>query len=180
MPDTSIRAVRQAKGLTLQDVAERMGTTAVTVSRWEREPQRVTIPVLTNLAVALGCTREELLGGCKPLEGYGLETSSKEVIANYYGIATEHVGVMEEQTDTMEPTIQRGARCFLDLSVTDVDGSGIYALRFEDTLRCVRAHSMFDGRVRIVADNPLYQINFTVEHGQLEVVGKVMGCTKNF
>ena len=48
---TGIRRVRIEKGMTQDDIARRMECAAATVSRWEREPGRVTVPVLRNLAL---------------------------------------------------------------------------------------------------------------------------------
>lgn len=65
MKTTRIRDVRQDKGLTLSDVAKRLDTTPATVSRWEREPNRVTVPVLSNLARVLDVDPSELLSGVR-------------------------------------------------------------------------------------------------------------------
>ena len=161
--------------MTLQDVAEKMGTTAVTVSRWEREPSRVTLPVLSNLAVALGCTREELLGAKREK----LSASSYlDTLADEYGIAPENIGTMDQPTDIMAPTIDKGARCILDTSPDRISQAGVYAMRLGDAVHAIRALLIADGTVRLIADNPLYRYAETYAEEAIGVVGRVVATVK--
>ncbi len=60
---TRIRDVRRAKGLTLQDVAERCDppTTAQTIGRLETGMRTVSVPWLNRIAAALGVDPSELV-----------------------------------------------------------------------------------------------------------------------
>lgn len=61
-----IRAVRNAKGLTLEDVAAGMKTTPQTVQRWEMEGN-LTVKKLAELAALLGVAPAELVPGIRQL-----------------------------------------------------------------------------------------------------------------
>lgn len=171
-----IREKRQAAGLTLQDVAEKCGTTAVTVSRWEREPQRVTLPILEKLANAIGCTKEELLAKSLPLaNSYGLNEAALEGLSLFYGIPPERIGLVTVATDMMAPTFAQGDHCFIDKSITWVDNAGVYAILLNGEARLVRGHRNLEGGIRLTCDNALYSVDFTWSDDRLEVIGKVIG-----
>lgn len=57
-----IRDIRKARGLTIRELAEVIGTTEVSMSRYEREPQRLTLPILERLAEALDTRIGVLIG----------------------------------------------------------------------------------------------------------------------
>jgi transcriptional regulator with XRE-family HTH domain len=52
-PIPRLRAVREAKGLTLREVARRVGTDPTNLSRIERGLRRPTVPLLLRLSRAL-------------------------------------------------------------------------------------------------------------------------------
>lgn len=171
-----IRERRQAAGLTLQEVADKLGTTAVTVSRWEREPQRVTLPILERLAGAIGCTKEELLAKSLPLANTAeLNTDALAGLSVFYGIPAERIALVEVATDMMAPTFSQGDHCFIDKSITWVDNAGVYAVMLNGEARLIRGHRNLEGGIRLTADNPLYKVDFTWTDDQLEVIGKVIG-----
>jgi len=57
-----IRRHRQRMGLSQQQLGERMGVSAVAVSKWERGQSQPDIPTLTALADLFGMTLDELCG----------------------------------------------------------------------------------------------------------------------
>ncbi len=57
-----LAALRQARGLTQVQLAEKIGSTQRAVSRYETIADRAPAPVLAKLAQALGVTTDELLG----------------------------------------------------------------------------------------------------------------------
>lgn len=174
-----IREKRQAAGLTLQDVADKLGTTAVTVSRWEREPQRVTLPILDKLAGAIGCRREELLSAV------GLTTNTvsfgdgvMETMATFYGLPAESLAVVKVVTDSMEPTLLKGDSCIIDKSISWVDNAGIYAIAMNGEARMVRCQRRINGGVRILCDNEKYKFDETCTDEDVKVIGKVIGLNR--
>lgn len=171
-----IRERRQAAGLTLQDVAEKLKTTAVTVSRWEREPQRVTLVILDKLAAAIGCSKEELLARpLPPANSEELNDEALSVLSVFYGIPAERIGLVVVATDMMAPTFSQGDHCFIDKSITWIDNAGVYAFRLNGEARLIRGHRNLEGGIRLTADNPFYKVDFTWTDEQLEVIGKVIG-----
>lgn len=174
-----IRERRQAAGMTLQDVAEKLGTTAVTVSRWEREPQRVTLPILERLAAAIGCSREELLsasGGT--VNAVRFNDGIMEAMAAYYGVPAENLAVVRVATDTMEPTMFKGDTCVIDKSISWVDNAGIYAVGLDGEARMVRCQRRIDGSIRALCDNEKYKFDETCTDDVLQVIGKVVGINR--
>lgn len=174
MPGTKIREKRQAAGMTLQDVAKMVGTTAVTVSRWEREPQRVTLPVLANLAQALGCSEAELLGADVPQN----VAKSFQNDAEFFGMQPEHFAVVVVVSDVMEPTIMKGDNVYLDTRETVVEGGGLYGIMVGSHVRLFRMHPVGPDNVRLLADNPLYKFDVISQINEIIVIGKVIGYTR--
>lgn len=60
-PVTKLRAWRKHRGLTLRELAEPLGCTFVTISRWERGERGLTVQTLQRLAEVLQCTIYDLL-----------------------------------------------------------------------------------------------------------------------
>ena len=174
-----IRERRQAAGMTLQDVADKLGTTAVTVSRWEREPQRVTLPILDKLADAIGCSREELLGGeAKAANVLNLGDGMMSLIATFYGLPPENVGIVRVLTDAMAPAFLKGDSCTIDKSITWIDNAGVYAISMNDEARIYRCQRIFNGNVRVTWDNPVYKLDTECTDDEIHVIGKVIGFTR--
>lgn len=75
--NNNIRAIRKAKGLTLEELATALETTPQTVQRWETKGD-LTVKKLTEVAAVLEVTPAELLPG-------GLELSAEEqaLLARY-------------------------------------------------------------------------------------------------
>ncbi len=68
-PDFSerLKNYRRAKAMTQQDLADRLGVSNKTVSRWESGGGYPDVPLLVPLARALGVTVDDLLDGEKPI-----------------------------------------------------------------------------------------------------------------
>ena len=57
----NMKAIRRAKGLTQTDVAKALGVTKQAVSRYEREPQALSVSKLLTLAELYGCSPRDFL-----------------------------------------------------------------------------------------------------------------------
>lgn len=62
-----LKTYRKAKGYTQQELAEKIGVSDKTVSRWESDGGYPDVPTLVPLAQALGVTVDELLDDKKPV-----------------------------------------------------------------------------------------------------------------
>ncbi len=66
---SSLRALRQAAGLSLREVARQIEVEASNLSLWERTGKLPRADVIVPLAKVLGVTPEEILGQEKPEHG---------------------------------------------------------------------------------------------------------------
>lgn len=72
---TRLRAIRKEKRLTLEEVAERVGTTRQTVQRWEVDGRNITVKRLHDLAAAFDVPVRMLLPGAD-----GLSNEEREMV----------------------------------------------------------------------------------------------------
>lgn len=68
-PSTRIRELRKARGFTLQNLAEKVGTTAQTIQRLETDNMSVSVDWLQRIAPALGVDPSLLLDATSPVRG---------------------------------------------------------------------------------------------------------------
>ncbi|WP_288190353.1 helix-turn-helix domain-containing protein [uncultured Veillonella sp.] len=81
----NLKALRKAKGLTLAELAKKVGVSAGTISRWESgEIANMRRDRIALLSKALGITPVELLG--LPTNS-NTAANSKEMMANYFGVS---------------------------------------------------------------------------------------------
>lgn len=66
-----LKGCRQSKGLTQQALADLLGVSNKTVSRWEADGGYPDVPLLVPLARALGVVVDDLLDGEKPIRALG-------------------------------------------------------------------------------------------------------------
>ncbi len=187
MEQTTIRALRTARGMTLKDVADKVGTTAVTVSRWEREPQRVTVPVLANLARVLDVHPSELLAsatGSAIKDSNRQEISTKhqhdvDIIHELTGLNAENMSVITAVTDTMAPTIMPGDMCLVE-GMAKIGRAGIYAVRNNDVSAFCRVLPQGTFSLMVTLDNPLYPLNIAAKPDEFTstIIGRVISITK--
>ena len=64
---TSLRTLRLARGLSLDQLAEAAGTTAQQIGRLERGDRRMTVDWMVRLSGPLGCDPKDLLGPVAPV-----------------------------------------------------------------------------------------------------------------
>lgn len=63
---TRLAELRSAKNMSQNDLAKRLGTTGQSVGRYEKEPQRLSVPLLRQIAKELGATVAEIVGETPP------------------------------------------------------------------------------------------------------------------
>lgn len=74
-----IASLRKNKGLTQNELGERLQVSAQAVSKWERGESMPDISLLTELAAALETTIDNILGAGTKLAGYGRKITVKQV-----------------------------------------------------------------------------------------------------
>jgi phage repressor protein C with HTH and peptisase S24 domain len=68
---SALREIRKRRGLTQADVGAMINTTDVSISRYENEDDRLTLPLMRKLAAKLDCTIAEIAGERQLSEGAG-------------------------------------------------------------------------------------------------------------
>lgn len=58
----NIRAIRESRGLTQAQLAERVGVSSGTVSSWEVDRTEPNIGMIENISVALNCQKTDIIG----------------------------------------------------------------------------------------------------------------------
>lgn len=85
-----IRSRREQMGLTLDDVAARVGITKATVSRYENGIiTRLKIPVLESIARALDLEPEDLLDPTRPIPSYSRPVITEDQLRAYLDTLTD-------------------------------------------------------------------------------------------
>ena len=72
-----ISDLRKSKGMTQEQLAQKVGVTAQAVSKWENDLSCPDISILPQLAEALGVTTDELLGRA-PLQTFDTDKEKKD------------------------------------------------------------------------------------------------------
>jgi len=72
----NVKALRLARGVSQQDLANKSGLTIRYISRLENSGQNLTLEVIEKLAHGLGCTPHDLIGG----EGVAALDGSKDLL----------------------------------------------------------------------------------------------------
>jgi transcriptional regulator with XRE-family HTH domain len=57
-----LREIREARDLSQADVAEQLGVTPTTISRYEQQDQRLTLPIMQRLSKVLRCSIGQIAG----------------------------------------------------------------------------------------------------------------------
>jgi len=104
-----------------------------------------------------------------------IEYNNERALAMFGGRPSECVKVINVRGDSMAETIEPGDLIFVDISVTDFDGDGIYVFGFDDKIY-VKRLQMVPDQLLVISDNPKYRewvVDKSNEH-RFYVYGKVM------
>lgn len=185
----NIREVRERRGLSQTELAQLIGATPSSVSRYEREDSRVNLPLLFDIANALRCKPADLiteLDGDLENRPYRLNIRGSggevllldERLLPKVDVTTMEVLVVDD--DSMAPTLSIGDLVVIDTALRRVSGAGIYALGDGEggvTLKRVVLNPI--RRVAAVTnDNPLYGPVGELQPADLDVIGRVIWAGK--
>lgn len=191
--DTEIKRLRLERGLTQEDVAKRLEVAPATVSRWEREPGRVTVPVLRNLAMILNCEPADLLASVtrrkRPatveesvivelpdVSGAGSSLHlTQEWLRLHTDRPVEDMAVMRVLGDAMRPTLIDGDVCVIDTK-SGFEHSGLYCLGGPNLAYVRRLSIRVNGSdVLVSPDNPAFgEAAETVPLADIPIIGRVL------
>ncbi|WP_394730593.1 helix-turn-helix domain-containing protein [Altererythrobacter sp. GH1-8] len=91
-----LEQLRKGKGMTLSDVAERLGVSKPTVWAWEKGKARPIEDRFPALARVLGIEQDELLGMASPSAAQETLEEARALIAEAFGVTTDKIRVMVE------------------------------------------------------------------------------------
>lgn len=85
-----------------------------------------------------------------------IEYNSERAVALFGGRTPDAVKVINVRGDSMADTIEPGDLIFVDISVNDFDGDGIYVFGFDDKIY-VKRLQMIPDKLLVISDNPKYR-----------------------
>ncbi|MFB4912669.1 XRE family transcriptional regulator [Enterobacter hormaechei subsp. steigerwaltii] len=104
-----------------------------------------------------------------------IEYNNERAAALFGGRTPDTVKVINVRGDSMADTIEPGDLIFVDISINDFDGDGIYVFGFDDKIY-VKRLQMIPDKILVISDNPKYR-EWSVDKSNEDrfyVFGKVM------
>lgn len=182
-----IRELREERNMTQNDLAKRLGTTGVSVGRYEKEPSRVTVPLLEQIAKALNCNVADLLGLGRssersfivlPVRGQPKSMALDYEVAEKLGDAAT-LQAVEIEEDAMLPTMGRGDMCVIDRTVNSVTRDGIYVIDVDGMTLIQRiTYNPIKRTMFISSDNPLHAPLGEAAPSEVKIAGRVVWSSK--
>ena len=192
---TRIRTARKHMGMTLTELATLCGTSVANMSRWEREPSRINLTTLADIARALSLKPHQLLLDAPEGEETPEAPRTVVTIAPLVShdapltLARHHLQTLTDKPhhalrcmlvrdDAMQPTLSRGDWVLLE-ACAKVDAPGIY-VGGDATHPQVRriAPALQRGYIDITTDSPSYPDHLNTPAENFPVYGKLIWVTK--
>lgn len=93
------------------------------------------------------------------------------------GAKPENLSMIRVSGDSMEPTLRAGDLTIVDLSASQPDYEGIYALKLEESLLLKRIQVFPGGKLMVSSDNSAFStwtINRSDLNGNFAIIGRVV------
>jgi phage repressor protein C with HTH and peptisase S24 domain len=201
---SNLKQIRRAKGLTQRHVARSVGVTEGTISKYEREDSRLSLPVLRQLTAALDTTIAAIAGeapfgedgdlnddfalvpviDARASAGTGSLTEGEQAqhhnayrrqwLRNVTSAPPERLFVLEVNGDSMFPTVTHGDHILVDPTKTHFDTDGIYVIRKRDTVHVKRITIGLGTDSVVIKSDNPAYATETVNQDDVEVVGRVV------
>lgn len=178
-----LKELREAAGMTQAELARKLNTTDVSISRYEREPQRISIPLMFDLARALGCAPSAIITPgpleqrkitvALPLRGQERHVHFDREVLRDLG-EEPHLMAFAPEDEAMEPLLPKGAVCVVDTSQTRVQRDGLYVVRIGSLETVRRVMVQLNGELKLAGEHPLYREAVAVRPDDLTVAGRVV------
>jgi len=194
-----IAKLRDDRGWSQQDLADRLDTTSVSIGRYEKEDQRLTLPLLRKIAEVFGVSVADVIGeagsqpGTIPIPAYDIRAAGgagafsdegnepphylyfREQWLRKIGGRPDHLVVLEVSGDSMWETLHDGDNALVDRSQVNPRREGLYVIRIDDVLQVKRISMHPVTRLlTIKSDNPAYPSYSDVNPDDIAVVGRVV------
>jgi phage repressor protein C with HTH and peptisase S24 domain len=201
---SNLKQIRRAKGLTQRHVAQRVGVTEGTISKYEREDSRLSLPVLHQLTVALDTTIAAIAGEAPIKEDGDLEVDfamipvvdarasagdgslvgreqvlyhnayRRQWLRQVTTAPPERLVVLEVSGDSMFPTVANGDHILVDPTKIQIDTDGIYVIRKRDTVHVKRITVNMGSDSVVIKSDNPAYATETVRPEDVEVIGRVV------
>ena len=99
------------------------------------------------------------------------------------GAKPENLSMIRVSGDSMEPTLRAGDLTIVDLSASQPDYEGIYALKLEESLLLKRIQVFPGGKLMVSSDNSAFStwtINRSDLNGNFAIIGRVVWSGRRF
>ena len=185
-----LKEIRTQKGMSQEDLAKLLQTTKASVSRYEREDQRITLPLLMRLSKALRCSMSELIGE----KEFNAQTVQISMLPNSKDKGTimidkgilDNVNIQDSTRgnycvgDNMSPTIKHDDFYLVDTELLDISQNGIFLIEADGDVFLVRStRNKITKATSLSYDNPLMQNIGEVKIKDVKVIGQVTGTFKS-
>ena len=87
---------------------------------------------------------------------HAIEYSNDQALTMFGGRSSSVVKVINVRGDSMSPTIEPGDLIFVDVSINEFDGDGIYTFGFDGKIY-VKRLQMIPDQLLVISDNPKYR-----------------------
>ena len=87
---------------------------------------------------------------------HAIEYSTDQALTMFGGRSSSVVKVINVRGDSMSPTIEPGDLIFVDVSINEFDGDGIYTFGFDGKIY-VKRLQMIPDQLLVISDNPKYR-----------------------
>ncbi|HEY1710320.1 MAG TPA: LexA family transcriptional regulator [Rhizomicrobium sp.] len=201
----AIAKLRAARGWSQEDLAEKLNTTAVSVGRYEKQDQRLTLPLLRRLAKIFKVSVAEVAGDSaaspdhvgvpmfdiRASAGAGAYVEDLSETPHHHLMFREQwlrrvasdltqLMVLEVAGDSMWDTLHDGDHVLVDRLQINPRREGLYVLRFDDVLQVKRLSMHPVSRLLTVkSDNANYPTYLDVSPTDIVVVGRVIWIGRN-
>lgn len=194
-----IGEVRRARGLTQKQLAAMLEVDTVSISRYENDDNKLTLPLLRRIAGKLDCRVVDLIDeddgasatghsalpeyDIRAAAGGGALNDSEEAVDHWLfsesqmeqlGLNRGPAGMIRIVGDSMEPTLRSGSRVIIDRSDSDISTPGIFVVWDGAGLVIKRLERVFGSeprKVKVKSDNPLHD-EYVVREEDLRVIGR--------
>lgn len=182
-----IKELREARKMSQNDLATFLHTTGVSVGRYEKEPSRVNVPLLEEIARALNCRVVDLFsdGGGVDHPVVILPFRGKRQSLAFDGVQVEKIGkpahlqAVEVEDDAMATTLSPGDTCLIDRTIAAVERDGVYAIDVDGKTLVKRiSFNPIRKTLTITNDNPLYASLGDAKPGEVKIAGRVVWAGK--
>jgi phage repressor protein C with HTH and peptisase S24 domain len=194
----NIGKLRHARGMSQQQLADKLNTTAVSIGRYEREDQRLSLPLLRRFAKVFDVTIGEIAGETRLTPDYlSVPVFDLRAAAGAGALAEDRdpaghlmfreqwlrrmasdihrLFVLEISGDSMWETLHDGDHALVDPSQTNPRREGLYVIRIDDMLQ-VKRISMHPVTklLTVKSDNPAYRSFDNIKPDEIAIMGRVI------